>query len=178
MRKQSVNSKKTGCPVKTPANPNVPEKRERRWQVFNLSKEDHDNLVLLGPAIGCVDRYDALNKLAAVVKKMKAKDLNQPAKKYPLKLGIPPLLDVALHAKSEELQCTVVKVLLSAVRLMVEKANKKQKSKDGVKPPHGVSKERDAKPPRGVLEDAPAKPPHGSLKEDIIRALYLDDDDE
>jgi hypothetical protein len=199
MPKKSENSRKSGRGVENRPNPNVPEKRDRRWQVYMVTKEDRDNLRQLGPAIGCADRYDALNRLAAVVKKMKAQDLIQPPKKYRVKLGLPPALDAALHEKSEELGCVITKLLLSAVRVMIEKSNKKQKrqkavadetpaqtprdsSKDAsVKTPRDSSKDASVKTPRGSLKDASAETPDGTLKEappkppsDEIRSIWLD----
>lgn len=192
MPSKAIRTENSGKCVENRPNPNVPEKRERRWQVYMVTKEDRDNLRQLGPAIGCTDRYDALNRLAAVVKKMKAKDLIQPPKKYRIKLGLPPALDTALHEKSEELGCVITKLLLSAVRVMIEKSNKKQKRQKSVadeasaQTPRDSLKDASFKMPGESLEDASSGTPDDTLKsasanrpiKEPIRTLYLDDNDD
>jgi hypothetical protein len=118
-----------------PENPALPEnleRRERRWQVFHLSEGDHERMRRLGPETGHVDRYAALQALTEVVEGMTADDLDPTPSKRPLKIGIPPLLDVAIRAKASEFGCTNVRLLLSAARLLIERAPRKRRRQKSV----------------------------------------------
>jgi hypothetical protein len=100
----------------------VEDKRERRWAVLQLLPDDHKRLQTLGKETGHADRYEALLKLIPIVRGMTQADLDEPPVRRPLRLGIPPMLDLNIKAKAGELDATYIRVLLSAARLQIAEA--------------------------------------------------------
>lgn len=167
----------------------VEDKRARRWAVFQLLPDDHKRLQTLGKETGHVDRYEALLKLIPIVRDMTQADLDEPPVRRPLRLGIPPMLDLNIKAKAGELDATYIRVLLSAARLQIAEAVRLKVAKapdderainlddddevsdhQTVKTPDDGMEEdehQNAKTPNGEMEETLTKTPNGVTKQEL-----------
>lgn len=151
----------------------VKDKRARRWAVFQLLPDDHKRLQTLGKETGHVDRYEALLKLIPIVRGMTQANLAEPPVRRPLRLGIPPMLDLNIKAKAGELDTTYIRVLLSAARLQIAEAARLRAAKapdydrviDLGDEDDEVSGHQTAKTPNGGMVQARTKTPNHVTKE-------------
>jgi hypothetical protein len=87
-----------------------------------------------------------------------ADDLNASPKRRPVRIGVPPCLDLAIKEKAKELSTTYIKVLTTAASIQITEATTGKAQHQTVKTPNGGTKE-----------------PITELPE---RAIYLDDDND
>ena len=111
---------------------------DRRWIVVYILDSDRERLLHLAEKAGTADAYGAFQLMTPIVEKMTKADLDVPPKRRAMRLGLPPLLDKALTAKSQELGVTRMKVLLAAARIL-----------QNPNPPNGESLHQDAESPNG-----------------------------